>query len=536
MTQGAGTPEQRQGGLIALLRPFVVVATAVAALWVLARSGIARPRDAAVPREVAAASRLQASGTSKFALLLVGTIVMVGGSLFVPSVHSLWSKNLTIDGSAEVVLECEDYEVKFWKKVVHYYWDDGHKKYKTTYYYKLEGGGEGCKDVSNWYLPVCFDPDKVPHGYVLRTEEPSGWDYAPKDSEDLVKWETDAGEKDVGNGPFEYPNNVFSFTLAGYGHPLVDTDAVVKAGQSTFESEVDVPWPTKVCGYPSYSDFRTQSLGMQALDGEEQESIDGVIEEIVEDAAGWPEDELIDETHFGHDSEEWPGEQAEAVEETEEEAEDPATPTPTPTREPRESAPRQTPGPEAATGCKPAFWKANVDVWDGLNGDDLTTEAQTTDTFASWFGDSNQDTLLEVLSYSATSGLPALQKAAAAALLSADALGDYPHSTSKVVSMYKTAVPAGQTGIASTLAELQALEGECKVEGSAPPTPTPVVPTPTAPAGPTATPAATETPGTPTATPTKTPVSEPTVTRTPTATPTSAPPTQTPQPTGTPPP
>ena len=516
--------EPQTGGFAGLLRPFAVLAAAVATLAVLLGSSRAVGDTVKAASQVAPAKG--ATSVSRLSLLAVAAAVMVGGSLFLPSVNSLWSKNLTISGSADVISDCSDYKVEYWKKVVHYYWEHGYKKYKTTYYYKLKGGGEGCKDVSNWSLPVCFDPDKVPAGHVLRTEEPSGWDYAPSGSGYLVKWQTDGLEVDVGNGPFDYPDNVFNFTLAGYGHPLVEEEATVKAGQSSFTSAVSVPWPTKLCDDPpsAQSGLRVQSLEVESLAA----PADAPTEEMVEDAAGWPEDALIPEKHFGHDEEEWPGSQVPL------EDEESATPTATPANKgTAQTTPQASATPKASdlTGCKPGFWLSHVDAWDGKDGDDLTTDVQSADTFASWFSDSNKDSLLAVLGYEST-GLKGLQRATISALLSADAMADYPFSKTEVVAKYKTAVAAGDASITSAKAAFEALEGNCAIEPvSTTPVPSATPSGSATPAGP-ATPASTATPASsptqnPNPTPTQTPTAAATATKTSAAVPT---PSGTPQP------
>jgi hypothetical protein len=186
------------------------------------------------------------------------------------------------------------------------------------------------------------------------------------------------------------------------------------------------------------------------------------------------------------------------------------------------------------TGCKPEFWKAHIDIWDGQGADDLTASLRAGDTFGTLFNDSNKDTLLTVLNYP-DSGVKGLQRAATSALLSSDAMDDYPYSKADVVAMYRAAASSDDAKIANTTSAFEALEGECSVKPAGTSTPRPTT-SPTASETPSGTVTPTNTPGgsaTPTSTssPAKSPTSvasaSPTQTKTAAAIPT---PSATPQP------
>ncbi len=119
---------------------------------------------------------------------------------------------------------------------------------------------------------------------------------------------------------------------------------------------------------------------------------------------------------------------------------------------------------QAPEGCTPGFWKNHTSLWDGVGGDDLTTNIQTTDLFNATFGVTsafsglaNNVTLFEALSVSG-SNLMALNRHAAAALVNADSGIAFGFSVAQVIALYQDAVGAvpGPETIESALQKLMA--------------------------------------------------------------------------------
>jgi hypothetical protein len=115
-------------------------------------------------------------------------------------------------------------------------------------------------------------------------------------------------------------------------------------------------------------------------------------------------------------------------------------------------------------GCTPGFWKTHAERWDGADGDDLTTNYQTTDLFNATFGVTSAQsgvadtvTLLDALNLKG-GGSKALIRHATAALLNTDSDVDFGMTSAEVIALYQDAVGAivGPETIQSALATLSA--------------------------------------------------------------------------------
>lgn len=192
---------------------------------------------------------MRAAGVAALPISLASALAVFGVLRLEPA-NTLWSQELTLSSNVGTgKFGCDPITLKY----------DGlthPSENETRLVYRLSGGGTngpGCqtKDISNFSIQVCFNPEMGDGKPVIGETHPgtgsSAWTYSPKNASTpkLVKWDSKTTAAPLGGkGPFDPDEMVFTFTVGARleDADLVESTARFKAGpQETDAGVVKAP-------------------------------------------------------------------------------------------------------------------------------------------------------------------------------------------------------------------------------------------------------------------------------------------------------